>query len=461
MAARSDGRTGSERHEESAQSLAPPRIATGFSLGRPADGAYPHSRRRGKADIRHVGPLGSRRQCGRSKVVDAWAQKNKVEVTLDFLSTNGEKIDITMAAEAQARRGHDIYAFDQWTVHQWSEKLDPVDDVVQSLIAQYGPVAGVNEYLGKVSGHWMAVPTSIGSGTLPPCARISMLKNFAGIDVQAWYPPHESTPEAAADWTYATQLRAAEACARAGYKFALGCGVDDRLHPDMGRNVRSVRRRPRGRQGQRHRRFRQRPHGAGICRKAAAVPAAGYGELRQRVEQPRADFRQECVDLEPAVSLGGGEARRAAGRRGLLALPDAGRAERQARCRIARTSGASGTLRRTRVRPRICCITSCSATTWSSWRRLRRAMTFRRSRRCRTSASGRRSSRRKARCTTTRSGPGTMQSTTSPDLRRRRRSRCKCGIARIIPGMVAKLFAGKTIEQSIAWAKDELEGFAR
>jgi ABC-type glycerol-3-phosphate transport system substrate-binding protein len=46
------------------------------------------------------------------KVVDAWAQKNKVEVTLDFLTTNGEKIDITMAAEAQARRGHDIYAFD-------------------------------------------------------------------------------------------------------------------------------------------------------------------------------------------------------------------------------------------------------------------------------------------------------------------------------------------------------------
>ena len=31
----------------------------------------------------------------------------------------------------------------------------------------------------------------------------------------------------------------------------------------------------------------------------------------------------------------------------------------------------------------------------------------------------------------------------------------------IIPGMVAKLFAGKTIEQSIAWAKDELEGFTR
>ena len=37
------------------------------------------------------------------KVVNDWAQKNKVEVNIDFLSSNGEKIDITMAAEAQAR----------------------------------------------------------------------------------------------------------------------------------------------------------------------------------------------------------------------------------------------------------------------------------------------------------------------------------------------------------------------
>jgi hypothetical protein len=31
----------------------------------------------------------------------------------------------------------------------------------------------------------------------------------------------------------------------------------------------------------------------------------------------------------------------------------------------------------------------------------------------------------------------------------------------VIPGMVAKLFAGQTIEQSIAWAREELQGFMR
>jgi hypothetical protein len=30
-----------------------------------------------------------------------------------------------------------------------------------------------------------------------------------------------------------------------------------------------------------------------------------------------------------------------------------------------------------------------------------------------------------------------------------------------VPTMVAKLVAGQSIEQSIAWAKEELEGFVR
>ena len=175
------------------------------------------------------------------KVVNDWAQKNKVEVNIDFLSSNGEKIDITMAAEAQARRGHDIYAFDQWTVHQWSEKLDPLDDVVQSLIAQYGPVAKVNEYLGKVNGHWMAVPTSIGSGTLPPCARISMLQKFAGIDVRAWYPAHPSTPEAAAELDLCDPAQGCRGLLQGRVSVCPGLRRDDQLDPDLGRHVRRVR----------------------------------------------------------------------------------------------------------------------------------------------------------------------------------------------------------------------------
>ena len=158
------------------------------------------------------------------KVVGAWAEKNKVDVQLDFLTAIGNKIDLTMGAEAVAQTGHDIFAFDIWTVHQWPDKLTPVDDVMASLIGKYGPVAPENDYLAKIDGHWVAVPSASGSAALAPCARISMFKKYAGIDVQQWYPAEQSTPAAAADWTYDMQLKAAQACAKAGFPFGIGCG---------------------------------------------------------------------------------------------------------------------------------------------------------------------------------------------------------------------------------------------
>ncbi len=158
------------------------------------------------------------------KVVGEWAEKNKVEVQVDFLTAIGQKINITMAAEAQARTGHDIYAFDMWTVHEFAEKLDPVDDIMKSLIDKYGKIGRAYEYLGVADGKWMAVPVAWGSAPLATCARISMLKNFAGVDVRDWYPAHPATPATGADWTYDMQLKAAEACFKAGYGFALGCG---------------------------------------------------------------------------------------------------------------------------------------------------------------------------------------------------------------------------------------------
>jgi ABC-type glycerol-3-phosphate transport system substrate-binding protein len=158
------------------------------------------------------------------KVVGAWAEKNKVDVQLDFLTAIGNKINITMAAEAQAKTGHDIYAFDMWSVHEYADSLDPVDDIMQDFIAKYGKIGRAYEYLGVSEGHWRAVPVAWGSAPLTPCARISMLKQFAEIDVQKWFPNHPSTPEASADWTYETQLKAAEACFKAGFPFGFGCG---------------------------------------------------------------------------------------------------------------------------------------------------------------------------------------------------------------------------------------------
>jgi ABC-type glycerol-3-phosphate transport system substrate-binding protein len=158
------------------------------------------------------------------KLVDAWAEKNKVDVQLDFLTGVGEKINITMAAEAQAKTGHDVYAFDMWTVHEFADSLTPVDDVMKTLTGQYGKVSKAAEYLGVAEKSWRAVPVAWGSAPLTPCGRISLLKQHANIDVQKWFPAEKSTPEASKDWTYETQLKAAEACQKAGFPFAFGCG---------------------------------------------------------------------------------------------------------------------------------------------------------------------------------------------------------------------------------------------
>jgi Bacterial extracellular solute-binding protein len=159
------------------------------------------------------------------QLVGAWAENNKVDVSLDFLTAIGNKITITMAAEAQAKTGHDIYAFDMWSVHQYAEQLEPMDDIMQLFIEKYGKIGRAYEYLGVSEGHWRAVPVAWGSAPLSTCARISMLKQYAGIDVQAWFPNHPSTPAASADWTYETQLKAAEACHKAGFPFGFGCGT--------------------------------------------------------------------------------------------------------------------------------------------------------------------------------------------------------------------------------------------
>jgi hypothetical protein len=45
------------------------------------------------------------------KQVDAWAAANKVEVSTDFIATNGNKLLMTGVAEAQAKTGHDIMTF--------------------------------------------------------------------------------------------------------------------------------------------------------------------------------------------------------------------------------------------------------------------------------------------------------------------------------------------------------------
>src|SRR6185312_14995052 len=44
------------------------------------------------------------------KAVKEWAEKEKVEVQIDFITSQGNKLLLTGAAESQAKSGHDILA---------------------------------------------------------------------------------------------------------------------------------------------------------------------------------------------------------------------------------------------------------------------------------------------------------------------------------------------------------------
>ena len=159
------------------------------------------------------------------KQVNAWADKNKVEVQVDFITTQGNKLLLTSAAEDQAKTGHDVLTFIQWDALNHQDSLEPMDDVMQRLTDAYGPVNEICGYTGRAKGHWLGVPSSSGSQNKGPCGRISILKEAAGLDVTAMYPTRDEHTALAGNWTYETMLKAAEACHKAGKTFGIGLGT--------------------------------------------------------------------------------------------------------------------------------------------------------------------------------------------------------------------------------------------
>jgi ABC-type glycerol-3-phosphate transport system substrate-binding protein len=156
-------------------------------------------------------------------LVEEWAAQEKVDVQIDYIPSQGNKLLLTVAAESQARSGHDIMAFQAWHATDKARLLEPVDDVMGPLIEVNGAVNATVEYLGKSEGHWIAVPATVGSQIKGPCSRIDLMKQHAGIDVQAMYPA--GAPPRAENWTLDTFIKAAEACHKAGFPFGIGLGT--------------------------------------------------------------------------------------------------------------------------------------------------------------------------------------------------------------------------------------------
>ena len=156
-------------------------------------------------------------------LVKEWAEKNKVEVSMDFITSQGNKLLLTTAAESQAKSGHDVLAFSTWLPARYADQLVPMNDVMEPLIKENGKVNDTVEYLGKLNGKWLAVPATVGSQIKGPCSRIDLLKKHAGIDIQAMYPVGQA-PKADA-WNLDNFVKAAEACQKGGNPFGIGLGT--------------------------------------------------------------------------------------------------------------------------------------------------------------------------------------------------------------------------------------------
>jgi ABC-type glycerol-3-phosphate transport system substrate-binding protein len=155
-------------------------------------------------------------------LVNEWAEKEKVEVQIDYITSQGNKLLVTIAAEAQAKSGHDILAMATWNPHANSNLLEPVNDIMEANIEQNGEVNGAVQYLGQADGRWLGVPACVGSQIQAPCSRIDLMKKYANIDVQEMYPA--GSPPTADNWTMDTFLKAAEACYKGGFPFGIGLG---------------------------------------------------------------------------------------------------------------------------------------------------------------------------------------------------------------------------------------------
>ena len=157
------------------------------------------------------------------KQVDAWANANKVEVSADFITSSGGKLQMTPAAETQAKAGHDAMTMFTWDVQNYADSLLPVDDVMARLVARNGAVSETCTYLAKVNKQWVAVPTSSGGQTKPCCARISWFKKH-GLDIQAMYPAHEEKNALQEAWTWDAFMKYAELAQKDNLTFGLGMG---------------------------------------------------------------------------------------------------------------------------------------------------------------------------------------------------------------------------------------------
>jgi hypothetical protein len=153
-------------------------------------------------------------------IIEAWAKKNRVELTLDYITSIGQKQELTIAAEARAKTGHDVMDLPTWQTALYAESYEPLDDVVNAHIKKHGKLDPTADFLGKIDGVWRSAPGPIGGHTYPMVSRLDYFKQYAGVDLKKIFPAGpKRDPKLVATWNYDNFLVYCEKLFKAGHAF--------------------------------------------------------------------------------------------------------------------------------------------------------------------------------------------------------------------------------------------------
>ena len=210
-----------------------------------------------------------------TKMCQEWAAKEKVELKIDYIPSQGNKNLLTIAAEAQAKAGHDMLAFPTWWPADKANELEPVDDVMKTLIAANGAGVAADRVprASTTATGWRFRPRRA-ARSRGPAARIDLFKQHAGIDLQKMYPAARRPTRRCPTPGPGTRCWRPREVPQGGLPVRHRPGPDHRLGRLDGRAVRRLRRRAGGRQGQHHGQVRRGEAGARVHEEAGAVPAA-------------------------------------------------------------------------------------------------------------------------------------------------------------------------------------------
>ena len=153
-------------------------------------------------------------------ICEDWGAANGIEVTVDFITSIGNKLLLTAQAESRAKTGHDIYVQPLWYPSMFRHRLEPVDDVVEDIISEHGALSPSAKFLAYLDNAWLASPSPQGSLNYASVSRLDLYKRHAGVDLKSIFPGSDTRdPALVESWTYDAFLDAAAKLHAAGTSF--------------------------------------------------------------------------------------------------------------------------------------------------------------------------------------------------------------------------------------------------